>query len=139
MELLPKVQALVSATSVESGRFQAVERAIDRDDLLQLVDQLTGIGQGYLELRSAEHEFPVLTVGFRRGFAVIQCASTPDQTALLHGDGSIPPGETIDVPIVDELATFTGEFVLTVGRARKALEDFTESGNPACHGEWYGL
>jgi hypothetical protein len=136
---LPKLEAVVAATSIESGHFHAVERTVDLDSLLHLFDQLVGIGQGYLELRSAEHEFPVVTVGFRAGFAVIHTTSAPGQTALLRGDGSVPPGEIVEVPIMNEFATFTGEFVLSTARARTAVEDFVGSGDPAHLGEWYDL
>ena len=98
-----------------------------------------GIGQAYLEVRSTEHEFPLVTVGFRGGFAVIHCGSNPDVMALLYGDGSVAAGETAEVPIMDELATFTGEFVLTTATARKALQQFVGSGNPASLGEWCDL
>jgi hypothetical protein len=136
---LSKVEVVVAATSTESGRFDPVERFIDVDDLLRLFDQLTGIGQGYLEVRSTEREFPLVMVGFRGGFAVMHCASTPDQTALLYGDGSVAAEATIEVPIMDELAIFTGEFVLNTVGARKALKDFVGSGDPASLGEWCDL
>jgi hypothetical protein len=136
---MSKVEAVVAATAIESGHFHAVERPVDPDNLLRLFDQLVGIEQGYLEVRSTGHEFPLITVGLRDGFAVIHCASASDQMALLLGDGSVPPEETVQVPIMDELATFTGGFVLNAARARKVLEDFVDSGNPATLGKWCDL
>ncbi|MEU4198237.1 hypothetical protein AB0E69_40510 [Kribbella sp. NPDC026611] len=136
---MSKLEAVVAATSVESGRFHQVETTVDLGSLLRLFDQLMGIGQGYLELRSAEREFPLVTVGFRGRFAVMHCASAPDQMALLRGDGSVEPGQIVEVPIMGEFATFTGEFVLDTARARTALEDFVANGNPARLGEWCEL
>jgi hypothetical protein len=112
VRVVSEVEAVVAATSIESGRFHAVERVINLDSLLHLFEQLTGLGHGYLEVRSTENEFPLVTVGLQGGFVVIHCAFTPDRTALLYGDGSVAPRETVDVPIMDELAIFTGEFVL---------------------------
>jgi hypothetical protein len=137
--IVPNAGAVVAATSVESGRFHPVERPTDIVNLLGLFDQLTGLGQGYLEVRSLERDFPLVTVGFRDGLAVMHCAAAPDQTALVHGDGSIAPDEAVEVPIMDELATFTGAFVLDTARARRLLEDFVRSGDPASLGEWCEL
>jgi hypothetical protein len=44
VKVLSKVVAVVAATSIESGRFDAVERVINLDSLLHLFDQLTGAG-----------------------------------------------------------------------------------------------
>lgn len=90
---------VVAATRVESGRFDAVERPIGEDELLRLFDQFLGIGQGYLEVRSAAKDFPVLTVGVRGGVAVIHCVTGPDQMALLCGDGLVASQEVVEVPV----------------------------------------
>lgn len=139
VKVLSKVEAVVAATSIESARFDAMERSVDVDDLLRLFDQLTGIGQGYLEVRSPDGEFPIVMMGFRDGYAVIHCASTDGQTALLYGDGSVAADDTIEVPILDELATFTGDFVLDTTAARTAIEDFVRNGDPASLGNWSDL
>jgi hypothetical protein len=96
-------------------------------------------GRGTWKCDRLNLSFPVVSVGFRGGFAVIHCASAPDEMALLYGDGSVAPEEAIELPIMDELATFTGEFVLNAAGARKALRDFVVSGTPASLGEWYEL
>src|SRR5689334_24416790 len=132
-------EAVVAATSVESGRFHAVEKPISDDCVLDLFDQFVGVGQGYLEVRSADHEFPPVTMGMQGGFAVIHGATTPDQITLLYGDGSLSPQETVEVPIMDELETFTGEFALGTAAAREALEDFIRSGDLARLGRWFDL
>lgn len=81
---MSKSVVVVAATSTESGRFHRAEKTVDLDTLLSLFDQLTAIGQGYLELRSATQEFPVLTVGFRDNHAVLHCLTSPAETSLLH-------------------------------------------------------
>jgi hypothetical protein len=131
--------AVVAATSIESGRFQATERAVDLGCLLRLFDRLMGMGQGYVEVRSVEDEFPLVTVGFRGERAVVHCAFGSDQMALLRGDGSVGSGETVEVPILDELATFSGDFVLDTAGVREVLRTFVEGAGPASLGEWFDL
>jgi len=36
---------------------------------------------------------------------------------LLVGDGTVPSGAEVEVPIMDDLAAFTGDFVLDIDRA----------------------
>lgn len=132
-------QALVAATSVESGRFRAVEMPTTFDALAQLFDQLTGVGQGYLEVRSTDHEFPLISLGFRHGCAVIHCASNPERMSLLCGDGSVAERDTVEVPIMDDLATFSGDFVVSAARARGVLLTFVRGADPSSLGEWCDL
>lgn len=136
---MSNVEAVVATTSIESGRFHAVESVIDLDSLLHLFEQFRGSAQGYLEVRSTAREFPVMTFAVQGDFVVIHCSFTSERTALLYGDGSVAPGETVEVPIMDEMGTFTGEFAVNTARARQVLEDFAHGGNPASLGEWCEL
>lgn len=132
-------RALVAATSVETGRFIATEQWVDRDDLIRLVGQLSTFDQGYVEVRLVGDDFPALLVGFRKGFAVVQCVSGPDSMILLAGDGSVPGSELVDVLIMDDLATFTGEYVVESARAREVLLKFAEGADVRSLGEWREL
>lgn len=132
-------RALVAATSVDTGRFTATEQSVDRDDLVRLVDQLSTIDQGYLEVRLVDDDFPALLIGFRKGFAVVQCMSGPESMTLLTGDGSVVGSELVDVLIMDDLATFTGEYVVESARARDVLLRFAEGADVRSLGEWHEL
>ncbi|TCC54386.1 hypothetical protein E0H73_38700 [Kribbella pittospori] len=132
-------RALVAATSVETGRFAATEQLVDRDDLVRLVDELSTIDQGYVEVRRADDDFPALLVGFRMGFAVVQCMSGPESIALLTGDGSVVGSDLVDVLIMDDLATFSGDYVLESARARDVLRKFADGADVRCLGEWHDL
>lgn len=59
--------------------------------------------------------------------------------SLLVGDGTAPSGTLADVPIMDELAAFTGGFVLNVDRAWALLRHFIQTGAPSDLGEWWEL
>lgn len=63
---------LVGITLTENGRFVPGEKLINRDDLVLLLDRLVTLDQAYAEVRLAGTEFPVLLVGVRKGFAVVQ-------------------------------------------------------------------
>ncbi|GAB3938465.1 hypothetical protein GCM10029976_052990 [Kribbella albertanoniae] len=136
---MERVEVVVAATSIGSGRFDAAERTVGDGDLLRLFDQLAGSGRGYLEVRSLGREFPLLTVGLQGGFAVVHCSTAQEQMALLWGDGSVAAHEAIEVPVMDEVAVFSGEFVLSTTAARAVVEDFVRSGSPAGLGEWMDL
>lgn len=132
-------RALVATTSVETGRFAPAERSVDRDDLIRLVDQLSTIDQGYVEVRLMDDDFPVLLAGFRKGFAVVQCLSGPESMTVLTGDDSVPGSELVDVLIMDDLATFTGEYVVESARAGDVLLKFAEGADVRSLGEWHEL
>ncbi|MFK4084045.1 hypothetical protein ACI2LF_08070 [Kribbella sp. NPDC020789] len=116
-----------------------MEKVVDGEAALEVFDEVARVGQGSLEVRVPELEFPVLTVSVRGGFAVVHCFEAPDRVALLYGDGAVAAGDTVEVPIADELAVFSGEFVLKVADARDALAEFVRSGDPAGLGEWWEL
>jgi hypothetical protein len=130
---------LVAATSVETGRFVPVEKPLDRDDLTRLLHQLSTIDQGYAEVRLEDHDFPALLVGFRRGFAVVHCMSSLESMALLGGDGSVAGLEPVDVLVMDDLSTFTGDYVMKPSRARDVLMKFADGVGVRSLGEWHDL
>jgi hypothetical protein len=132
-------RALVAATSVETGRFAPDERSVGRDDLIRLVNQLSAIDQGYVEVRRVDDDFPALLVGFRKGFAVVHCMWGPESMALLAGDGSVAGSEQVDMLIMDDLGPFTGEYVLESARARDVLLKFADGADPRSLGEWHDL
>ena len=132
-------RALVAATSLETGRFAATEQSVDGDDLICLLDQLSTIDQGYVEVRLVDDEFPALLAGFRKGFAVVHCMSKPESLALLAGDGSVAGSELVDVLIMDDLAPFSGEYVLESARARDVLLKFAQGADVRSLGEWHQL
>lgn len=136
---VPDERALVAATSLETGRFVSAELSVDRDDLVALIDRLSMIEQAYVEVRLANDEFPALLVGLRRGIAVVQCMSGPESMALLAGDGSSAASEVVDVLIMDELATFTGEYVRGSARARDVVVKFVDGADLWSLGEWHDL
>jgi hypothetical protein len=48
---------------------------------------------------------------------------------LLVGDGSLAPDGKIEVPVMENDAVFTGDFVMTVHRAWDAVRDFVRTGS----------
>ena len=47
------------------------------------------------------------------------------------------PDEEVEVPIMDDPATFTGMFVMTSDRAWELIQDFVRSGSVRNHGDWW--
>jgi hypothetical protein len=102
-------------------------------------DELISHPEGYIEVRNSNQEHPLLIMSFRAGQAVIHRAEGATSMSLLHGDGSVPPDATIEVPIMDDLAVFAGDFVLTLDHAWRLMREFSRTGEVDDLGDWYGL
>ncbi|MER7807367.1 hypothetical protein [Streptomyces sp900116325] len=128
-----------AATSPESGRFSPVEKRSEVRDLSDRLHDLRSRGQGYIEVRSPNREFPVLMLGFRDDHAVVHLMSDAEGMSLLAGDGTLPSDAEVAVPIMDELAAFTGGFVLELDRAWDLVHNFTSTGAACALGGWCEL
>lgn len=78
-------------------------------------------------------------MGFRAGRAVVHRAEGPESLSLLRGDGSVPPDAVVEIPIMDELAIFTGDFVVTLEHAWRLMREFARTGEAGDFGNWYEL
>ncbi|MER6224253.1 hypothetical protein ACWCYL_30360 [Streptomyces sp. 900105755] len=125
-----------AATSPDSGLFDPVERRTEVSDLSDRFNDLRSCGQGYVEVRSPNRKFPVLTLTFRGDHAVVHLMSDTERISLLAGDGTAPSDAEVEVPIMDDLAAFTGDFVLDAGRAWDLVHDFTQTWAAGSLGEW---
>src|SRR3954466_15047836 len=125
-----------AATSPESGLFHPVERCSEVKDLSDRFNELRSRGQGYVEVRSPNREFPVLSLAFRDDHAVVHLMSSTERMSLLVGDGTVPSGAEVEVPIIDDLAVFTGDFVLDFDRAWELVHDFTQTRVAHPRDEW---
>lgn len=128
-----------AATSPESGLFHPVQKRSEVKDLSDRFNDLRSRGQGYVEVRLPNREFPVLILAFRGDRAVAHLMSAPERMSLLVGDGTVPSDSEVEVPIMDDLATFTGDFVLDVDRAWELVHDFTQTRAAGPWGEWREL
>ncbi|MGV9565084.1 hypothetical protein [Streptomyces sp. NPDC003480] len=128
-----------AATSPESGLFHPVDRRSELKDLSDRFNDLRSLGQGYVEVRSPDREFPRLIVAFRDDHAVVHLMSDTERMSLLVGDGTVLSGVEVEVPIMDDLAVFAGDFVLDVDRAWDLLHDFTQTWAAGPRGEWCEL
>lgn len=128
-----------SMTSLESGRFSADERETEPHDLTGNYWKLRSSGLGYLEVRLPDSSFPRATLSFRGDYAVIHLFADEESVSLLSGDGTVPPEVIVDVPIMDDLAVFTGDFVLSVDHAWDVVWNFVQAGTFEELGEWCEL
>ncbi|MFJ8174401.1 hypothetical protein [Streptomyces sp. NPDC094469] len=128
-----------AATSPESGLFHPVERRSGVKDLSDRFNDLRSRGQGYVEVRSPNREFPVLILAFRDDHVVVHLMSDAERMSLLVGDGTVPSGAEVEVPIMDDLAAFTGDFVLDIDRAWDLVHDFSQTRAASSLGEWCEL
>ncbi|MGW2830293.1 hypothetical protein [Streptomyces sp. NPDC001286] len=125
-----------AATVLESGRFGAIERCSGIEELREHFDVLRSRGQGYLEVRPREDEFPLLSLGFRGKEGVLHLFDDAEKSFLLLGDGTAAADAVVDVPVMDDLAAFSGDFVLSVDHAWDLMLRFIATGAPGELGEW---
>ena len=128
-----------TATNPESRQFSATERSSDVADLTDHFTALRSGGQGYLEVRLSGGEFPLLTLGFQDDQAVIHLFDAAEKSSLLVGDGTAAADAVVQVPIMDDLAVFSGDYVVAVDRAWALVRNFIQTGAPGELGEWREL
>ncbi|MFD7876888.1 hypothetical protein ACFV5G_22745 [Streptomyces sp. NPDC059766] len=128
-----------AATAPESGRFCAVERCSDVGELAHRFHELRSRGRGYLEVGLPGSEFPRLTLGFQGDQAVLHLFDDAEGVYLLVGDGITSPDALVDVPIMDDLAAFGDDFVVTVDHAWAAVNTFIQTRATGGLGEWHAL
>ncbi|WP_258198828.1 hypothetical protein [Streptomyces sp. A244] len=105
-------------------------------------DQSTALrshGRGYLEVRLPGDEFPLLTLGFLDDQAVIHLFDAAEKSSLLVGDGTATADAVVKVPIMDDLAVFSGDCVVDVDRAWALIRNFIQTRAPGELGEWREL
>jgi hypothetical protein len=131
-----------SATELGSRRFG---RTPVRSGLAELDHRFRELRRrrirGYIEVEVPDVDSPQLTIGFRGEYAVIhKFVVVPDaRSFLLAGDGSVPKEAYVEVPVMDELARFTGDVVLDVHRAWDRVRAFVRTGRAGDVGEWHAL
>ncbi|MDG4822012.1 hypothetical protein O7635_09110 [Asanoa sp. WMMD1127] len=128
-----------AATSPETGRFDGSERTTTTAALEGRFNALRSRGAGYLEVRLPGSEYPQLTLGFEGDRAVIHLFRDVEQVLLLAGDGSARADEVIEVPAMDEIAPFTGDYVRRTGSAWDRLRALLHKGSPSQLGDWVEL
>ncbi|WP_114255059.1 hypothetical protein [Streptomyces sp. Go-475] len=133
------MDAVWSMTSLGSGRFNPVEKSSDMSDLRRDFSELRSRGEGYLEVRILDSEFPRLALSFCGDQAVIHLFTYEASVSLLVGDGATSPEATVDVPVMDESTTFTGDFVLGVDHAWEVVQKFAQAQAFEELGEWREL
>ena len=98
-----------SMTSVRSALFDSTERRSELRDLVRAFRELRTSGRGHLEVNLPDSLYPYLTLSFLGDHAVIHLFTSEESVSLLVGDGSVSPEGQFDVPVMDELGTFTGD------------------------------
>ncbi|NYF57893.1 hypothetical protein HDA35_003724 [Micromonospora purpureochromogenes] len=116
-----------AGTSPTSGRFLLAEIKSTAAELFDRFGELRSRGEGYLEVRMPDRDFPLLTVGFRGEHAVIHLADAPESMSLLEGDNSVPIDEPVEVPVMGDSVEFTGRFVSSVDHACRILQEFVRT------------
>lgn len=128
-----------TATSPSEGRFSPREVVSTVEQLECRFLELRACGQGYLEVRLAERDFPLLTLGFRGEHAVVHAEDSHESSTLRRGEGAVPSDVVVEVLIFDELARFSGDFVLTLEHAWRVLDAFIRNGSPGDPRDWCEL
>jgi hypothetical protein len=117
-----------AATDTATGRFVAEERRTGLGELRDQVDALRrSRGEGYLEVRLPDREFPVVTLGFRGERAVLHVFEDAETVSLHPGDGTTPADAVVEVPVMDEPAVFSGDMASSLDAAWSLLHRLLRS------------
>lgn len=116
-----------------------VQQRSDPQTFLRFLESLSTHGEGYAEVARGDQPFPMLALSAASAHGVIHQFQSQDKSYVLRGDGSVPTGEVVELPIIDGLATFSGDFVLTLDLAIGAVEAFARGAAVARFGEWVAL
>jgi len=129
-----------TATDPGSRRLSSYRRT-SADEYIARIEALLATGEGYSEVHHVGRQYPVLALSFKDGYGVIHQFSTEDKVLLLAGDGVIGAHETVPVPVLDDVdyAEFSGEYVLSSGRAWAVVQDFLRHDAVEGLGEWQEL
>jgi hypothetical protein len=126
------------ATDRGSGDLPGQARRTSVEQCLAGIERLAAAG-GYAELCLARSPFPCLAVSFRDGRGVIHGFFASDRVALLGGDGSVPDGTAVAMPLMTDDRDFSGDVVLTAERACTVIGDFLRTGTLDPLGPWHHL
>ena len=127
------------ATDPGTGDVAPTETRSDADGFMSWLQHLLGAGEGYTEVRRVEADYPLLTFSFRGEHAVMHLLESPDDCRLLRGDGGLPATKTVEVPVLGDDCTFSGDFVLSVAKASAAIAAFIDGAPAKRLGEWVRL
>lgn len=116
-----------------------VQQRSEIQTFLRFLESLSTHGEGYAEVTRGDQSFPMLALSAASGHGVIHQFQSQDKSYLLCGDGSVPTGQVVDLPIIEGLATFSGDFVLTLDLAVGAIEAFARGAAVAQLGVWVEL
>ena len=116
-----------------------VKQRSDAETFLRFLGALVARGEGYAEVARDGQTFPALTLSVAAGRGVVHQFPSEEGCFLLRGDGAVPPGEVVEMPILEGLGRFSGDFVLTARHAVGAVEAFARGEAIAQLGEWVEL
>lgn len=125
-----------SATDPATGRFHAVNKRSDVQELIERVESLREQGSGYVEVSHPEQPFPWLALSFTGQSGVVHQFSSPERSLLLRGDGSVSSDRLVDVPVFEELHPFSGYYVSRTDRALDIVTRFVAGAEPTDLGDW---
>ncbi|MDF2093587.1 hypothetical protein P0Y31_14635 [Knoellia sp. 3-2P3] len=116
-----------------------LQQRSETQTFLRFLESLTTYGEGYAEVARGDQPFPRLALSAASRQSVIHQFESEDKSYLLRGDRSVQAGEVVVLPVLEGLATFSGDFVLTLDLAVGAVEAFARGAAVARLGEWVAL
>jgi hypothetical protein len=113
-----------------------VQQHSETTTFLRFLESLSTHGEGYAEVARGDQPFPMLALSAASGHGVVHQFQSEDKSYLLRGDGSVPAGEVVGLPIIEGLATISGDFALTLNQAVGAVAAFARGSAVERLGEW---
>ena len=116
-----------------------VEQRTGVDEFTTFMEAFLADNEGYTEVRPAGSDYPVLTMGFRQGLAVVHRFTDEQSVALLRNRNATRGAALFAIPVFHLDHEFTADFVLPLGEAWAVVKAYVETGTLPDPGSWTEL
>jgi hypothetical protein len=128
-----------TVASLGSGRAVPLPTRSDAEAYGNRLKQLVEQRSGYSEVWRVGSAYPALTLSISDDLAVVHCFNDARDCFLLEGGDVVPADTSHDFPIMDDVVSFTGDFISTSTRAAAVVDAFGRGADPSELGSWSRL
>jgi hypothetical protein len=123
----------------ELPEMSQVEQRTSVKEFTTFMEAFMTDNEGYLEVRPAGSEYPLVTLGFRHGLAVVHRFTDEQSVGLLRHEHATRGADLFAIPVHHLDSEFTADFVLPLREAWAVVKAYAETGALPGSGSWTQL